>query len=463
VSKRRLQVQPMASSEAIQNVQLDESATLRERTWVRISSLALVLCSGWLIAIAFHHIVGTVFGAGYPLNTFLFTPTDRYGDLIKSWQQAHEGDPYHAQSTAVATYFPLVYSIFWLIRGLSREAVILLYLLCNFAGVAWIAIRWLRTQRPNWEGEPRWRVIVLFTLLLAFTSYPFVFALDRGNLDPLITVMLVAALAQAKRDRWLTAAAFVATAAATKGFPLAAMLLLLKRQRWTALAFGLVVFAAFIVLPSMMLGPDFSSTIEGWQAGMSRFHQMYVLGVASAHFSADWLNAWRIWAYATHGSFSPESAAFFVNTVAFLWAVALGLHVLLFARQTWRELLGIVLIMMVFPNVISDYKLVLIIPVIFAWCTSGEEQSWRDGLFLVSAGLLLVPKHYATLFADASISCLVSPVLISLLTVVLLPTADEMKAFSERRQTLNTLAVTRWLNALAEPTGGQRQAPNQEN
>jgi hypothetical protein len=110
----------------------------------------------------------------------------------------------------------------------------------------------------------------------------------------------------------------------------------------------------------------------------------------------------------------------------------LALWSLCVLRETWRELLAIALIMLAYPNVANDYKLIMLLPPILEWLVS-TAKGWRDSVFCVTAALLMLPKHfYFPRQGDAaSISCIISPMLLLAMSLVLWPTSTEIAKFRE--------------------------------
>jgi len=408
------------------------SELARDAVWRALVRLVTLVAVGWLVALLGHHLAGTVFGRPYPANTFLFDPGDRYNDLVNSWRQAQAGNPYiDGGTSAVAAYFPLVYLVLRVARALSRETLIVLYVLVTYAGLGLAGLLFLRHERARWRADARWPAVVFFVTLLGVLCYPLLFAVDRGNLDPLLALLLVAAWALIERGKFVSGALLVAVAAASKGYPLVWFALWLKRRGYRGLALGLGATFALVCLPGLCFEGGLATTLAGWRGGLDLFRAKYVVGPLSAHFSADAINGWRL-ASAWVGH-TPDMRAV-VSTyeaAAAAWAAALAFFALFVARSRWRELLALTLVMLVFPNVINDYKLVLLLPALLAW-VAAPGGGWRDHVFWIAAALLMVPKHYFFLRdTDASISCVISPLLLVALSISLYPTPDEIATFRQ--------------------------------
>jgi len=402
----------------------------REAVWQALVRLATLVAVGWLIAVAVYYVATAVFRRALPIDTVLFNPDRRFGDLVDSWRQAQNANPYiEGGRLGVAAHFPALYLLLRAARDLSRDALVLVYLGLTFGGFALGGYLYLRGQRERFSGDARWPAVVFFVTLLGVLCYPLLFAVERGNLDPLIALLLVTALMLARRERLLVGALLVAVASALKGYPLAWLVLWLKRRSFGGVALGLGATAALVLLPGLCFEGGVATTLAGLQSGLSAFHEDYVVGWRSAHFSADLINGWRMLAYWTEQPTDMRSVAHIYERLAVVWAAGLVFFALFVARSLWRELLAVVLVMLVFPHVTNDYKLVLLLPVLLAWLTA-PGQGWRDRLFATATGLLMVPKHYFFIrHTDASFSCVMSPLLLVALSVTLWPTIEEREAF----------------------------------
>jgi hypothetical protein len=357
----------------------------------------------------------------------------------------------------VSAYFPLVYASLFVLRRANGTWSAAVYLLATFGAAVVIGAAWIRRERARWAGDPRWPAAALLVLAIVLVNYPLLMAVDRGNFDPIITALLAAAVAALLRDRPFLGGALLGLSAAAKGYPIAAALLWVRRGRSLGALVAVATLTALVVLPGLAFEGGIGGTLRGLAGGLSEFRARYVLGDGSAHYSADGLNAIRLVVLLAGATPDAGQLVAAWELVAAVWAALLCLDVLLFARGAWRQSLALVLVMLVFPNVTNDYKLVLLVPVVLTWISSGEEHGWRDRLFGISAALLFVPKHYGVLLPghDASVSCLVSPLLLVGLTAVLWPTPEEVRE-GEARLARARAVVRSWVRRSQPASEGQR-------
>lgn len=397
----------------------------RDGAWRRALWVGALLLLGWTAAIGFHSAMEAA-RRPYPWNTFFFLPGARFSDLTDSWRQARGPNPYRAERVAaVSAYFPVSYLA--LSVGRKKMAVTFVYGVATAAAVLGLWLAWALRERRAWEGDARWATIAAIGFVASVANYPLLFALDRGNFDPLITVALAGGVALLWRG-WATAGGvLLGLSAGPKGYTLAAGALWLKRRGWLGGALAGVLFVLSILLPAATFEGGLGESLRGLRDGLAAFRAGYVLGPHSAHYSNDWINAIRV-TFGGPGGVDVARVVGIYERLAVGGALVLLLNAFL-SRERWRELLAVVLIMLIFPNVTNDYKLVLLLPVFLEWLSS-SGQGWRSTAFGACATLLFVPKHFHFLsgWPDASISCVISPLLVLGLCAATWPTADEWAA-----------------------------------
>lgn len=404
-----------------------------ELVWQHLSRFCAIYGIGWLLALAYVGLIAAALNYSWPRDTFNYTPADRYGDLTRSWTQALVPNPYKSYGKAIeGSYFPPAYAFLRLFRSVSSKTVVLIYMLGSYAGMASMWFWWLRRQRPIWKADSRWGMVAILSLFVVLCSYPMAVAIDRGNIDPLATFLLFWAFELARRGHRLAGSLVMALAASPKGFPFAGVLYWVRRQAVLSILVATCALVALVLLPATLFEGGIRESMRALAVNLSGFRHLYVLGSASAHYSSDWINAVRLLnRWYLHAPIDMSVVVSVHERVIFVCVGLLVLGTVIVIQDTWRELLAIVLIMLVYPNVTNDYKLILLIVPVLEWFSS-DARGWRSNLFCVSSALLLVPKHYyfPNVVDHASISCIINPILITMLMAVLWPTSQERVRFA---------------------------------
>lgn len=395
----------------------------------RLLILAGMVTAGFLAAVLFHFVQGSVFGRPWPYNTYLFNPVDSFNDLLYSIDAASTRDPYfQSPRGSVSTYFPFTYLVLLPLAQLPSGLAVAAFVTSSLAALMGLVAWWSRGADTS---APASRTLPIAGLVFIAVLYPLHFALDRGNFDAWIAPLcLGAVLVIHKQYHWL-AACLIAVAAAMKGFPLAFLLLLVLDRRYLQVLTAVVLTLGLTVVSAMSLAGGISRTIAGLQFGMGTFQAEYVIKNGSLHYSTDLFNLLKLGSKSgsLYGWWMYDPAAMLLpyHTVILVIALLVAFFVLLVPTRPWRRVYAICLLILVFPDVANDYKLLMLLPgVLFLIDEPGETRLARRVLVLTA--LLLIPKHYVFLRSDISISCIINPILVLTLLCKVLADGPAWKA-----------------------------------
>ena len=332
-----------------------------------------------------------------PWHCWQFDPRVRYSDLTASVWAAKRPKPYEPVFLSMRpAYFP------WLLAILRRAGT-----------------------RPVWDMRVMYAMLVACVtmfwgwpaLLVSVVSYPAIFSDDRGNLDHVINAGALVAVGLLYAGFPVLGGVLLGMAAATKGYPMAWGLLW-----WGSwLGLGAVVGTCLACTVGPMLCWGLRETWTNWRQGLKDFSAMTgpcVLGpdYSNAHYCSDPLNAVRLLHW-WRGKAFPYQAWARVNLVV-VTGWALGLTWLAWTTpHLWVCCLALGLIQCVWPGVCTDYKLT-VLGLGFALALSAAAP-WG---VLACLGVLWLPKHcYFPRYpmSKGSISCLINPVALVVLTVLL--------------------------------------------
>lgn len=417
------------SSCGISTGQIPVEIQRTEQLWRKVSVFCVVYGVGWLAALAYLTLVAAALKFTWPRDSFNFAVTDRYADLIQSWIQARAPNPYKNYGNGVeGAYFPLAYVLLRQLRTFSSKTVVLIYMAGSFAAVASVWYSWLRNHWALLQSDSRRHMVVVLTFFVIACNYPMAFAIDRGNIDPLGMAMLYWAFELTRRRHRIAGGFVIALAGAPKGFPFAAILHSIRRRYLLAVVVASLALAIAVTVPAMAFDGGVRVSLRALSRNIQGFRHIYVLGSGSAHYSSDWLNGFRLlnrWLF--EWQFDMSIVATVYEYTVLLCAGSLAFLAVAVIRDRWRESLAIVLLMLIYPNVSNDYKLILLVLPLLEWFSS-DARGWRSMIFVVTVGLLFVPKHYYFPKPEdaASISCLINPLLVALLFAVIWPTSGEI-------------------------------------
>lgn len=400
-----------------------------EQLWRKVSMFCAIYGVGWLLALAYLALLAAALKFTWPRDSFNFAAIDRYADLVKSWNQARAPNPYKNYGGGVeGSYFPLAYVLLRQMSNFSSKSVVLIYIAGSFAAVASVWYGWLRSQWPLLEADSRRHMVAMLTFIVIACNYPMAFAIDRGNIDPLGMALIYWAFELTRKHYRIASGLVIALAGAPKGFPFAAILHSIRRRHLLAVVVAAVALALAVTVPAMAFDGGIRQSLQALSRNIQGFRHIYVLGSGSAHYSSDWLNGFRLvnrWLLGWQ--FDVSILATVYEYAVLSCAAVLAFLAVFVVRDKWRESLAVILVMLIYPNVTNDYKLILLVVPLLHWFAS-DARGWRSTVFAATVALLFVPKHYYFPKPDdaASISCIINPLLVFGLLAALWPTASEL-------------------------------------
>lgn len=388
--------------------------------------LALITSSGLLFSCVVHFFAYPSLGyAQYPYSTFLGLEHLIFSDFYETCHRATHDDPYSIWTL----YFPSALQFFSAFcrfspKILSLDDLLAILILVNFGFFSLISARLLKVG-PRSLG---------YWLLFYITSYPFLYAVNRGNIELLIVILVAGFVFFERTGRSTGAVALISLAASFKGIPGIFAAEYLGRRRYAAFGATLALIVVFSVLGVLQLPGD----MIGHLAGLIRQHQKFDI----------------VWAQGLDGLVRSASFYGMVKTVLLLTGAALPTAnviasilwvalLMLLGFQLWTMIQGwrpataasrfmvMALIFLFFPRVSNDYKVMILslFPLLF---TNDEWRFFDSQANVIVFGLIFVPKNFIVLasdsltrfdanlhatYADVTLGAIVTPLLICTLAV----------------------------------------------
>ena len=418
--------------------------------WLRF--FALFVGAGFLSAVIFHTLYPRLLQVGFPWDTYLFDPADRFNDWHNSVREARSMDPYYKYYTA---YLPFSYIAFLSAARLSALNSTLLYLSVSIFLLAIAACCFWKVQLANMlknESELRRIYAPVLLALVIVLCYPLHFGLDRGNIDTWICALCILYVVLLN-TRYAGVGSFaLGVAIAFKGYPVALCLLALPIRRYFQALLPAVVGLVLTIYAFSFLNGGYHRNVAGLRMGMQAFRAQHVLGLLGTRYSADPYDAIRIvtlkWWHVMPGQalltvYSLLSAGFALLCVYFTLFVP---------AKRWRRVMAVCLVAIIFPDVAADYKLLMLLPGLLCFIAEAKV-SGRNSVVAFCLGGLLIPKNYYQFFMSyawfrVSVGSLISPVLLIGLACAVL--ADRRAWEAAFRQTPARIAwfLSPWLPGL---------------
>jgi hypothetical protein len=383
-----------------------------------VALVALIVLVGTCVSIAYHYVMGAYLGLGHPWNSFVFVPRDHFMDYFNVYRHAQEFRPGVSSNMVYSPLLHLVMTVLNVVPAWVGFAAMTAAFVATLTALLW---KW--TMRLVESPVVR----VMYVATLGFLAYPVLFALDRGNLEMLVFMMLTAFfyLHYWRRSPYAWVALSLAVAAKYYWITLVVLLLLDRRFRQAvACVLGAVaVTLSSAVVLALVSGysvggvlRSLSSTLAGHAEGVS--------GVGAAAYGHS-LWAWVL--LTTHWSHS----ALYFTSLQRAYLLAAGVIMLVVIRRLaqgdfadWQKATALVACTLALPFESKDYTLVhLLLPLsLFAATWKTGRRAWLSAVLF---GLLLIPLDYyyfglEDARSDVSTAATVYPLLLLGLVIVVL-------------------------------------------
>jgi len=188
--------------------------------------------------------------SGWPRNTPFFLSRYRFSDLTQVFLSSQFSDPY---TIANITYPPFGMFLFKVFGFLSAKQATILLICASISVIFSVFVRILQL-RPDFKMNEK-----IATISMLVLSFPLLFAIDRGNLDLVVTALLLLAVLVNFNDRQsYRAGLLVGVASAIKIYPLLLLPIFYYNKRDIRLvATAVASFIAFSIFGAwtFSLGP----------------------------------------------------------------------------------------------------------------------------------------------------------------------------------------------------------------
>lgn len=382
----------------------------------KIEYISLIVLMGFVVAVIFNYIMT------YMVAYFSGNASDNYvflcigmplGDFFIGRLTNLFLDPYHS-TILPGEYFPFAYLLMYpfvlLNPNLGAFIFCLMFIVFmvyfvkqNFSYVSAIFSKQLASYKN--------------IFILSIMTYPFLFNLERGNIENILFILVAVAIYCYQRHYRLGAVLCLAMASAVKLYPLLFITLFFSDKRYKEVFYTILLTVLLTVLGLWLLNPGFKENVSGVMMAMHGLNKnCAILPDRCVKFSVS------LWGAIKYFQGNYLSGHVMNIKKYYLWAFSLlGLMVIYVGfveRIVWRKLAILVSAILLLPIISNDYKLIyLFLPLAFFVNQPAERwDAWYATLF----ALLLIPKDYYRLALDVSINDYINIVILLLFVLTIM-------------------------------------------
>ncbi len=415
----------------------------------KIQIVSSIVIIGFVLAVFYNYFMGSYLEYGYPLNTFLVNPEDKFADFLKPLNCGKTLSPYlrrGVENTCMpisVVYYPFGELFFYPFSKIPGKS------LWIFLGI--FLIGWFVFIVKNFaQNEKSANLRDLF--IISLISYPFLFTLDRANLESYV-FLLVAGFCyfynSANKYISLLACISLSLAIAIKPFPAFFLLLLVKEKKWKNILFIIASSIIVNIASALYLKDGIWANFLGVINSQKEFISDYVVGNMGWYYGHSILGLLKcifsaiLYFCASIGLLKKADIIMIVHnwprelfTVSSIISVIIILfvtwYILFKEKEFWKIVALIVFIMLLTPLASADYRLLYIfLPM--AFFVNSLQKTKYDSFYTVLFGLLLVPKSYmfhTTKESLVLLGVLVEPLLMIFFAYLIIK--DGLKSKSEK-------------------------------
>ncbi len=394
---------------------------------------------GFISAVIYHYVLGFYLNFPWPYNSFLFTPEDKFMDFYHTWIM---GRDILAGNNPYVNEFPFVYFPFAAFAILpfsfgSWHTGLIIFSLLIISVFGWFLYQGIKGFENYNLLEKAGCVI-----LLAITSYPLLFVLDRGNVEGLLFIFLCFFIYFYKKGRFLLSIIPLALAISMKLYPLVFVVLLISDRRYKETIFC-VLLSLGVTLSSLLLmkGNIFFSVTE-FMKDLLWFKNGYIIGNSGANYNHSLFNFFKgVYLYYLPITKDLNIFSSLYTILAFIIFGLIALYIIFAEKKLWRKTALLVLSMILLPYVSFDYTLIHIYIPLMLFINSDEKISKSNLAVCILFGLLIIPKHYfvPVMSYNVSINVCLSPlIMLSIIGIIL---KEGISEFRRKRQSDTILSM----------------------
>jgi len=375
--------------------------------------LATIILISFIINSFKNYIFTNYMQLGYPLNTFLFRPDDKFNDFFNMLSACRDNNPYLTEYWLKSNYFPIANTIFFLFGMFHFKYISLGVFFCIFFVFYFYFIKSILGSDFKVTQFP----VLLILLLL---TYPILFNCDRGNIELYVFLFVWGFFYFYNKGKIIIGITFLAMAISMKLFPGVFIILLFKDKKYKEIAMSAFLVGFFFMISLISFNGSILDNLYALINNLTNFNHGFN-GLSGLQHNLSLYGAIKVITYGTMvlfgGNADPTMTA---NTLSWYSFGVLGLfllicyYVIFIEMVQWRNVTILTIVLLIFPNVSFDYKLIYImIPLSFL--LKSEQKTKFRNIYLFLFAMLLVPQNYIYLINDISIAVLIYPFIMLLI------------------------------------------------
>jgi hypothetical protein len=383
----------------------------------KIRTCLNILIMGFFFSCLFYFITGKVMRQGHPMDTFLFTTTDIFGDFIGMFDFNRDFDPFHMNFRGFrATYPPGAYLIMLPFTNFLGLSGLWFYVFAYIFSVIKLFTSYLRLELGALP-LPLLSVAIIFALM----NYPSLFALERLNTENLLFILItIYILTLNTKFRKLGYVALVAAVSA-KIYPI---LFLFAEDKKTLFKKGIYIGLGALLLNGLALlvfQTPINEAIEAYNAGNTIIFNAFIKSTEGISYGSSFCGFIKtIFGLFSDGILDEETSVTIFKIAPLIVAPAFFFTVYLYYKKDfliWQRLFFSATFIVIWPSISFDYKLIHFFPAFAAFLVSPACKFEKNISILFS--FLFLPLGIIKFFDAVTSASILHPLIIIVIWVLI--------------------------------------------
>jgi len=382
----------------------------------KVKYVAYILFIGFIMAI-FYQTGQTILGYTDPKNTFLFTPGTMFTDFI---------DPVNAPDIVTYSFFMTAIKQLFLLIG--TEMSLTLFFVASIIILTIINIKEI--------GDKKFSKSSIFDVIVfSLLSYPFLFAISRGNFEILVFFFLYLFSYYLSKKNFILSAVVLSIAISIKLFPVVFLIVFLSFKKFKAVIYACLL-TLFLNLTSLLiiaktLSKNIYTIVRDYLSNYSGFYiKEQVIDNRGLVFGHSLYGLLKLCIFYFHKSTSitditlkKVTSLFNIYTrIEIAIFVFFSAYIVFIEKELWKKVTLLVISMNLLPYVSADYKLINFFVPLYLFINK-KERNKTDLFYVILFSLLLIPKNYYTTLLnlpDISLAVFLNPILMIILALLII-------------------------------------------
>lgn len=386
-----------------------------------INIISTVMLIGYCIGIYYHFVVNGIYlGKGLDPHGFLCCPEINFNDLTTCVWNSRDFMPYTTSDTkTISVYFPFAYMFLYPLSFMNDKNIIIFGIVFSASLMLVSNYYFLYGRGANLASENLADTVtkVRNLFIFSFLSYPFLYLIDRLNIDFFVFFFYIAFYIAYSKQKYTLAASLLAAVTGMKLFPGVMFLLFLKDKKYKTFITGCVLSFAMLLIPLILMPGSLPNKLAGL---------MYHFGLGQQYFgTGDW------WA-GIHKSFSlfglvkllfihfrltdittPSILLGYFGVFTVFVGVGIFIYLLKYENELWKIMFILVSYSILFNYTSFTYRSITLFLPLWIFINSKLDSKYY-ALYAYLFAFILIPMQYKVFVVDreVEIAAITTPIII---------------------------------------------------